>query len=356
LGDGLLAQKMSLQEKYREGLYDPKHKPRLSYARNYFLQFTLKRSIDFTELTEFYREWRDYVEYLVLQEQTKNLKIQGEIDKETIAVKCAKRGNDVYWGRVWERLKPITNLKEHTLFDTHSNIKRSNVLFMTLTYDVKRSTIQEAWETVGKEFNKWINNIRKKFGRISYLRCWEASRKGYPHIHVLLVFHDHPFRIVFSQLKKGRRVYRIAEKEAFEKSYHSFVDVQAVRKLREGIKYVLKYLSKNKYMVKSQTLTLALCWLFKKRSFALSGDFHETVYTVLNIRFRFVQADLFGNKVISRVEWVLIGIYSAELLGVDPSVWSHRINLDDFDVCWDENERLAELIRKEEKIVNEKLI
>ncbi len=173
---------------------------------------------------------------------------------------------------------------------------------------------------------------------------------------MLLVFHDHPFRIVFSQLKKGRRVYRIAEKEAFEKSYHSFVDVQAIRKLREGIKYILKYLSKTKYMIKSQTLTLALCWLFKKRSFAVSGDFQEAVYTMLKIRYRFVQADLFGKKIVSRVEWVLIGIYSTELLGVDPSIWSHRIDLDHFDVYWDENERFAELVRKKEKIVDKKLI
>ncbi len=125
---------------------------------------------------------------------------------------------------------------------------------MTLTYDIKRSTIQEAWERVGKEFNKWINNIRKKFGRISYLRCWEASRKGYPHIHVLMIFHDYEFKI-----KRIRGKYRVFKKKKFEKSYHSFVDVQAVRKLREEIKYILKYLSKNKYMGKSQTLTLALC-------------------------------------------------------------------------------------------------
>jgi hypothetical protein len=38
-------------------------------------------------------------------------------------------------------------------------------------------------------------------------------------------------------------------------------------------------------MGKSQTLTLALCWLFKKRSFAVSGDFQEAIYTVLKIRF-----------------------------------------------------------------------
>jgi hypothetical protein len=345
---------LSLREKYRKELYEAEHKPRLNYARSYYRDFSIDQDLDFNELQEFYQEWRDFDEYLVLQRKTDNLCIKGEVDKETIAVKCAKRGNDVYWWRVSKRLRSLHKLKNRTLFDIRCTVKFSKVLFATLTYDIRRSSIQKAWETVGAEYNKWIRNLRKKFGRISYLRCWEASRKGYPHIHVLMVFHDHPFRIIFSQIKNGRRVYRIAEKEAFEKSYHSFVDVQAVRKLREGIKYVLKYLLKNKYMGNSQTLTLALCWLFKKRSFAVSGDFHEAVYVVLKIRYRFVQTDLFGNKIISSVEWVLIGIYSAELLDVDPSVWSHRINLDRFDVYWNENVRFAELVRKRDDSVDEK--
>jgi hypothetical protein len=250
---------LSLQEKYREELYDAEHKPRLNYARSYLLGFSIDKDPDFNELLKFYQEWRDFDEYLLLQRQTNNIRIKGEMDKETIVVKCAKRGNDVYWWRVSKRLKSLRKLEKHTLFDIRCSDKSSNVLFATLTYNTRKSMVQEAWENVGVEYNKWIRNLRKKFGRISYLRCWEASRKGYPHIHVLMVFHDYPFKIVFSQLKKGRRVYRIAEKEAFEKSYHSFVDVQAVRKLREGIKYILKYLSKNKYMGKSQTFILALC-------------------------------------------------------------------------------------------------
>jgi hypothetical protein len=312
---------LSLREKYREELYDDEHKPRLNYARNYFIGFSIDKDLDFQELQEFYQEWRDFDEYIVLQKQTDNLRIKGEADKETIAVKCAKRGNDVYWWRVRKRLRSLHTLENHTLFDIRAHDKFSNVLFATLTYDIRRSTVQEAWETVGEEFNKWIRNLRKKFGRISYLRCWEASRKGYPHIHVLMVFHDYPFRIVFSQLKKGRRVYRIAEKEVFEKSYHSFVDVQAVRKLREGIKYILKYLSKTKYTGQSQTLTLALCWIFKKRSFAVSGDFQEAVYTILKIRYRIIQTDLFGNEVGYRAIWVFIGIFSGLQLGIYLNEW-----------------------------------
>ena len=122
--------------------------------------------------------------------------------------------------------------------------KGGNVLFVTLTYDTKRSMVQESWGTIGLEFNKWIRNLRKKYGCSSYIRCWEATEKGYTHIYVLMVFHDQRFTI-FRRRKGSRGIYRIKEKEQFEKSYHSFVDVQAVQKLKKGIKYITKYLSKN---------------------------------------------------------------------------------------------------------------
>ena len=177
---------MSLREKFREGLYDPEDKPHLNYARNYFLGFSIDKDLDFQELKEFYQKWRDFVEYIVLQKQTENQRIKGEVDKETFAVKCSKRSNDVYFWRVGKRLKSFQSLKSISFFDPHSNIKQSNVLFVTLTYDTKRSTIQNAWETIGKDFNKWIRNLRKKYGHISHLRCWEVSKKGYPHTHALL--------------------------------------------------------------------------------------------------------------------------------------------------------------------------
>ena len=309
---------MSLREKFRKGLYDTEDKPRLNYARNYFLGFSIDKDLDFQELQEFYIKWRDYVEYIVLQKQTENLRIKGEVDKETRAVKCSKRGNDVYWWRVRKRLKFLHKLKDHTLFDIHGNVKCSNVLFVTLTYDTKRSTIRNAWETIGKDFNKWIRNLRKKFGGIYHLRCWEASKKGYPHIHALLVFKDYKFRV---NRVKGK--YRVLEKAEFEKSYHSFVDVQAVRELKDGIRYVTKYLIKARKESQTQNLTLALCWIFKKRSFSVSGDLYEFLRmeiknSSINI---LVQSDLQGVAIRLRVEWVFIGIFSAERLGIDRDEW-----------------------------------
>ena len=107
---------------------------------------------------------------MVLQKQSDNSHVKGELEKETMVAKCAKRGNDVYWWRVRKRLKSLHKMEKHTLFDIRGNDKSSNVLFATLTYDIRRSMVQEAWDRVGEGFNKWIRNLRKKFGRISYLR------------------------------------------------------------------------------------------------------------------------------------------------------------------------------------------
>jgi hypothetical protein len=111
----------------------------------------------------------------------------------------------------------------------------------------------------------------------------------------------------------------------FERSWHSFVDVQAVRKMREGITYILKYLTKTRNDTRTQVLTLALCWLFKKRSFAVSSDFHELLYAMIETKHRLIQTDLFGNKVELMVVWVFIGIFPASKLGITHNEWRKTI-------------------------------
>lgn len=308
---------MSLQDKLRIGLYNSKDRPRLFYARNYFKQFGLDVKSHFKELQDFYLEWRNFDEYLVLQKQTENIRGNGEVVRKTIAIKCSKRGNDVYGRRLWKRLKFLYEFENTVLFDPHGNVKRTNVLLVTLTYDTKLSRIQEAWETIGDDFNKYMRNLRKKFGRIVYLRCWEASQKGYPHIHVLMIFQDHTFRVTRINGK-----YRIKEKEAFEKSYHSFVDVQAVQNMKKGIRYVTKYLLKSASETQTQVLTLALCWLFRKQSFAVSEILKELMQTFRTSRhLKLIQIDLMGNEVPLKIVWAFIAIFTAEKLGITHNEW-----------------------------------
>ena len=124
-------------------------------------------------------------------------------------------------------------------------------------------------------------------------------------------------------------MYRIQEKEEIEKPWRrltrSFVDVQAVQKLREGIRYITKYLSKANNKRQSQTLGLALCWLFRKQSFAVSGDFYEILYAMIETKHRLIQPDLFGNEVELTVVWVFIGIFPADKLGITHNEWRKTI-------------------------------
>ena len=68
---------MSLRDEFREGLVDSESKPRLNYARNYFLEFSLDKDLDFGELEKFYVDWREFIEYIVVQKQTESLKVKG---------------------------------------------------------------------------------------------------------------------------------------------------------------------------------------------------------------------------------------------------------------------------------------
>jgi hypothetical protein len=134
-----------------------------------------------------------------------------------------------------------------------------------------------------------------------------------------MIFHDYEFKVV-----NIRGKYRILEKEAFEKSWHSFVDVQAIRQFREGVRYVTKYLTKTKNESKTQVLTLALCWFSRKRSFAISGDMQEVMEISIG-HGQMIQTNLMGEKVTINVVWVFIGIFSAEKLGITRNEWRKTI-------------------------------
>ena len=93
--------------------------------------------------------------------------------------------------------------------------------------------------------------------------------------------------------------------------------------MRKGISYVTKYLRKDEHLL--QTLTLALCWLFRKRSFAVSGDFYELLYAMIETKHRLIQTDLFGHEIYLKVVWVFIGIFPADKLGITRNEWRKTI-------------------------------
>ena len=326
-----------LLEFYREeGLLTIDGKPRLACARSYFLD---RRNMDLEGLVEYFITWMNYDEYMILQKQTFDGKI---FDKKTIAVKCSKRGNDVYKYRVRKRFSFLSTLENKIHFDWENKAlknHKTSCLFVTLTFNSALCGIYEAWEVrVGREYNSWITNLRNKFGRIEAIRTFEGYENGYPHIHVVLLFGDVEFN-TFKTMKDGRDIWRIQEKAVFELGWNSWVDVQAVKDLKGGLWYLSKHILKNQVVGSDPTseedlhkyyLTLALNWIFKKRSFAISGGFLDLMNTLHKSNFSDdVQITLEGDSAYYHVVWVFIGIFSAEKLGISNNSWCVDLSLRD---------------------------
>lgn len=317
-------------ERFREaGLLSKEGKPRLTCARSVFLDL---RNMDFEGLIEYFDTWMNFKEYMVLQQQT----LKGvDVERKTIAVKCSKRGNDVYQHRVKKRFAFFSTLENKVLFDWKNRSKKLHsvkIIFATLTFNPALCNIQTAWEDrVGKEYNSWITNLRNKFGRVEAIRTFEAYSNGFPHVHVVLVFQD----VEFKTFKDKKGVWRIQNKEVFEAGWKSFVDVQAVKDLSGGLFYVSKHILKNEITpgpaleedLWKYYLTLSLCWIFLKRSYAVSKGFLDLMKSMrISNSMRSVQLDLFGEKVLEEIVWVFLGIYSASRLGIVDNSWSVELS------------------------------
>jgi len=81
-----------------------------------------------------------------------------ECNNEVFAVKCAKRGNDVYRWRVSRRFKGLSSMAEEIVFFNPKDrgVKKTRALFVTLTYDTKRCDFKDAWRNIGIEFNRFM--------------------------------------------------------------------------------------------------------------------------------------------------------------------------------------------------------
>jgi len=111
-----------------------------------FLRDYLQFNYSVPEIVEQYVEWVNDVKYMILSrwDGSKN---------EVFAVKCAKRGNDVYRWRVYRRFKGLCSWADDLVFFNPKDrgAKRTRALWVTLTYDVKRCSFKEAWRNVGVE-------------------------------------------------------------------------------------------------------------------------------------------------------------------------------------------------------------
>jgi hypothetical protein len=244
---------------------------------------------------------------------------------DVYAVKCAKRGNDVYRSRVESRFRGLRRYSEDiTFFNPKDRGKKeTSALWVTLTYDTKRCLYGEAWEKIGVEFNGFMSYLRRNFGKISSCRVFEAFENGHPHIHCILIFKEHRFSV----FRDSKNQFRIREKEVITQGWHSNVDVKAMSSIGGGLSYLKKYLLKGIDVERADSKglkTLALCWAYRKRAFSVSGQFRKALSDLIsylhNSNKESVQTTLLG-EILPEERFYLLGFVSAEVILINKFVW-----------------------------------
>lgn len=225
-----------------------------------------------------YRAWVKIPFYVVIDKFNEE-----KVDYEYRVFRSAKRGDEKYADRQlsrFRRLRKIVPLESYFRWgETDRGQISSPCVFVTLTYAPKEIELKDAYGSVGHDFNRWISGLRSAHGPIDVVRVWESQKNGYPHVHCALHFRDVSWKGFHHYTwKKGKKCleYRVDEVDAFKANWHGgFVDVLLLNSSRAGYSYCSKYLSKSVRFkgndVKGQR-TLALCWYFRKRSFAISGQ------------------------------------------------------------------------------------
>jgi hypothetical protein len=255
------------------------------------------------------------------------------IKNQTFAAKCSKRGNDVYKYRVEEKFNCLAPYSKKLVFynpKDRSLEKKTRALWITLTYDPALSSFKDAWRNISYEFNRFMSYVRKKFGRISCCRVFESYDSGHPHIHCILLFEETEFKVFRD--RKGQ--FRVVEKEIIAKGWHSFVDVKAISSLGRGFSYQKKYLLKSidaKNADSKALKTLALCWLFCKRAFSISGKFRQVladlIKTMHNSNQKTKQITLRG-EIIQEYTYYVLGFVPKSILHLKNNTWFIRLSTD----------------------------
>lgn len=196
---------------------------------------------DDNELLRAYKQWVSIPLWLLFQRVDLT-----NWTKKIFAVRGMKRGDKKHAYIASSSFNRALRLKElHRLQTrTKKSPARTNTLLISLTYS--GNTGSEAYDYVGKDFNRFISALRKAFRRIQIVRVWESQERGTPHIHALLTFQDKTWAYEFRRSKKNHRVRkpRIFGYKEIKKYWPYYSDVQAVEDYERTVWYLKKYLTK----------------------------------------------------------------------------------------------------------------
>jgi hypothetical protein len=292
----------------------------------------IKYNFPLEQITEKYTDWVSEDTYMILSKWNKE-----KSKNDVYAVKCSKRGNDVYHSRVKSRFVGLSHKAEKLTFfnpKDRSNEKTTSALWVTLTYDTKLRSYNEAWEQIGVEFNNFMAYIRRNFGKVSCCRVFESFENGYPHIHCILLFQES----IFSVFRDTNGQFRVHEKDKIAQGWHSNVDVKAMSSLAGGFSYLKKYLLKGIDFETADSKglkTLSLCWIFRKRAFSVSGSFRKALSDLItdlhNSNKPLVQITLLG-EIIPNEKFFLLGFVAGKDIKLEEDTWFTILNSEQIDL------------------------
>jgi hypothetical protein len=300
------------------------------------------------DVVGFYRSWLVRIFYVICYRFNFS-----RVDYQYAFFRGLKRGDNRYGALVCRRFERLSRLGRDLVcfgYGSHGNV-RGSVLHVVLEYDSSRFGLCEAWLRVGRDLDFFVKRVRGLFDKkVSIVRVFESHTSGYPHVHILLVFHNYVFS-GYSSRYRGRLVYRIfgVDYEKLKGSasvkrsigdfkgcwLHGFSDFELVDSFGGGVRYLGKYLAKSTSVELAGVKGirgLAMCWVFHKRSFSISGSLfdeesaegairacHDEIITNgisnLNsggensdVRFVKVGIDLYGISIFEKVgRWRLFG-------------------------------------------------
>jgi len=154
------------------------------------------------------------------------------------------------------------------------------------------------------------------FGKVSCCRVFESFENGYPHIHCILLFQEYSFSV----FRDTKGQFRVQEKDVIAKGWHSNVDVKAMSSLAGAFSYLKKYLLKSIDLENADSKglkTLALCWVYRKRAFSVSGSFRKALTDLItdlyNSNKPLIQINLFGERLPEESYFLLCFVAGKEL-------------------------------------------
>jgi len=236
-------------------LYNSDNKPRIANLRWHFLYKNKDEKPDLDELIEAFKQYYNFDEYAIIKYQVTDAKHGNVVSEKVFAVKTRKRGNAKWLKSVKSKLYGLVDYLANDLTKFH---KRSNLLFITNTYDPKKFSFKQAWTEGNEYYNRFRTNLQNKFGKIDYVKAVQIMADGKIHFHTIAHFKETSFEIFKHRSKKtGRITWRIKDYDTVLKIKDCWkmgnTDIEAIYSKKGVVYYISKALS---YLNKDSTIII----------------------------------------------------------------------------------------------------